>query len=126
MIFLLLILFQLKHFIADFLLQNEYMLKKFNNEGWKLPLAAHCAVHSAFTLSTSLIVSNYNILISIGLTCLDFIVHFIMDRVKASPNLLGRYQSINKDDVEFYKTKFKFIDNEKKNVVEFIMYTGLK
>src|SRR5690606_31961493 len=28
----------------------------------------------------------------------DFLVHFLMDRIKASPNLLGQYQAITKEE----------------------------
>ncbi len=45
----LLVVFQLKHFMADYPLQNEYMLGKFKAKGWFAPLALHAGVHSLFT-----------------------------------------------------------------------------
>lgn len=90
-IFILLTVFQLKHFIADYFLQSEYMLKKFlPGWGFALPLATHCAVHALFTLAICLLVSP-------GLWWLaivDFIVHFVMDRFKAGPKYLGRFKPL--------------------------------
>lgn len=97
MIWLLLVLFQLKHFLADYPLQTPYMLGKFKNTGWVLPLATHCGVHVLFTLTISLFYTQDLTLIS-GLLILDFTVHFIMDRIKASPSLLGRYEAMSKGE----------------------------
>jgi hypothetical protein len=55
-IFLLLLLFQFKHFIADYPLQGEYMLGKFKDKGWMLPLFAHVGVHGAFTFIISMFI----------------------------------------------------------------------
>ncbi len=91
--FLLLTIYQVKHFIADFPLQREYMLRK-TRAGWDFapPLAVHCAVHAMLTL----------IIIGIfaptlwWLAMLDFVVHFIMDRIKSGPKYLGRYNNLHK------------------------------
>jgi len=87
-IFLLLILFQAKHFIADFPLQNAYMLGKMKKHGWVIPLAAHALVHACLTLLIVLatIPSLW------WLAIVDFVVHFSIDRIKASPNLLNRWE----------------------------------
>ena len=85
-IMLLLVLFQMKHFVADFPLQNTYMLGKMKHKGWMLPLAAHTSVHA---LGTFIIVSYWDIKLAVILACLDFILHFIVDRLKASPNIGG-------------------------------------
>lgn len=83
--------FQVKHFLADYVLQTRYMLGKFA-PSWRHaypPLAAHCGVHAAFTFfMTGPFVGLYWALILAGF---DFVTHFIIDRVKASPNLLGIY-----------------------------------
>lgn len=87
--FQLLVLFQVKHFIADFPLQREYMLKKFL-PGWEffIPLATHCFVHSILTLAIVLAIDT-----SLWwLALVDFVTHFIMDRLKSGPKYLGRYQ----------------------------------
>jgi len=87
----LLFLFQTKHLIADFLLQTEWMQGKFGRFGWVLPLAAHCAVHAALTLAICLWVRPE----FWWLALVDFAVHFVMDRTKASPNLLGRFKVLS-------------------------------
>lgn len=90
------VVFQLKHFICDYLLQTQYMLGKMNTTNWQLPLAAHAAVHGFATL-----VILFIMLLVLGyvpfeafilwLALLDFIAHFCIDRLKASPSLGGRY-----------------------------------
>jgi hypothetical protein len=84
----LLIFFQFKHFFADYVLQNVWMLQK-SRAGWDFvaPLAIHCGVHAALTLAVALYVnSNFW-----WLAVLDFAVHFTMDRIKAGPRYLGRF-----------------------------------
>lgn len=87
-IFILLILFQIKHFICDFPLQREYMLKK-TLPGWEFvpPLALHCLVHAAFTLAILMVYKPT----LWKLALLDFGVHFVMDRIKSGPKYLGRF-----------------------------------
>lgn len=91
--FALLVFFQIKHFVADYPLQGVYMLGKFKDKGWILPLSAHCAVHAIMTFCISVIYVSP--LISLGLALLDFAIHFAMDRIKASPKMLGRYKCIS-------------------------------
>ena len=91
---LLLLVYQIKHFLADFPLQTPYMLQKFKASGWVKPLAAHCAVHGFFT---ALICSFVNPALMVPLALLDMAIHFVMDRIKASPKMLGRYESLSKD-----------------------------
>ena len=86
-IFILLVVFQIKHFLADYLLQTSYMLGKLNKERWILPLLAHTAVHAFSTLAILLVFAPSLWYLSI----LDGVVHLIMDRIKASPNLLNRW-----------------------------------
>lgn len=88
-VFLLLIAFQLKHFICDYPLQTQYMLGKMKSTGWFKPLAAHSAVHS---IGTIFIVSWINPILAIVLGVVDFILHFIVDRIKASPTMGGRWK----------------------------------
>lgn len=90
-IFALLVVFQLKHFLADYPFQTPYMLQKFKLRGWVKPLAAHAGVHALLTLMIAIWFSRFAILLAL----FDFIVHFAMDRVKASPNLLGRYRALS-------------------------------
>jgi hypothetical protein len=93
-VFLLLILFQMKHFIADFPLQTPYMLGKFKAEGWVLPLLAHCSVHSVFTLCIVLYFAPAFWWVAL----LDFLFHFTMDRIKASPHFLGRFKTLSANE----------------------------
>jgi len=96
-IFILLTLFQLKHFLADYPLQTPYMLGKMKATGWIKPLAAHATIHACIT---AIIVLWYFILLGQPtlaviltplLALLDFTIHFIVDRIKASPNLGGKF-----------------------------------
>lgn len=91
-LFVLLIVYQIKHFLADYPLQGAYMLKKFmGGWDWVLPLAAHAGVHGLFTLAICLIVAPT----MWWLALVDFVIHFTMDRIKASPNLLGRFKALS-------------------------------
>ena len=124
-LFILLIIFQLKHFIADFPLQNSYMLGKFKEKGWILPLTAHAGVHAILTgLISSMFVNIYAI---IGLMIFDFIIHFTMDRVKASPKMLGKYSALSKRDVErsITHSSCQLTDKDWKNNTYFWWSLGL-
>lgn len=97
-VFFLLIAFQIKHFVADYLLQTEYMLGKFKLKGWVRPLAEHAFVHAACTCIIGLVamgitpIPNWAACVYAGfIAVIDFGIHFIVDRIKASPNLLGRW-----------------------------------
>lgn len=123
--------FQIKHWIADYILQTEYMLGKFKAKDWVDPLVAHCKVHAGFTaliiiwwfwpgfkkdldLDKAILVSKYA-----PLAFLDFGLHFAMDRLKASPKLLGKFKPISSAEMsevlyandnkprERYKTKLR-------------------
>jgi hypothetical protein len=90
----LLFVFQIKHWLADYKLQNRYMLGKFNAD-WSFfkPLAAHAGVHAAFTfaIATALV----GPLLGVSLALFDGVTHFIIDRIKAGPKYLGRYNDKN-------------------------------
>ena len=92
MLMVLFVIFQLKHFLADYPLQIPYMLGKFK-PGWGFlaPLSAHCAVHGVFTLA---IVWTINPSLW-WLSLVDFGAHFLMDLVKANPKLLGRFKALS-------------------------------
>lgn len=90
-IFTLLVVFQLKHFLADFPLQVQYMFGKFKTgTEWILPLTCHAAVHGTLTLA---IVCAFGRPDLARLALFDFGIHFSMDRIRASPYLLGRFPS---------------------------------
>ena len=85
------VFFQVKHFVADFVLQNVWMLQKARpNWDFVLPLSIHCGIHGLLTLVAVLYVYPQGW----WLAALDFVVHFIMDRIKAGPRYLGRYTDV--------------------------------
>lgn len=94
-IFILLVSFQFKHFICDYILQGRYMLGKFN-VGWSFvfPLVAHSLVHTIGTFLIAIVFVEYKWAILLGL--FDGFNHFAIDRLKASPNLLGRFNDKTK------------------------------
>ena len=96
-VFLLLVIYQIKHFLADYPLQGKYMLGKFKGgTDWVAPLLAHACVHGAFTL---LIASAFHCGYAPYLAVLDATLHFIMDRIKASPNMLGRFKALSANEM---------------------------
>ncbi len=94
-IFALLVIYQAKHFFADYPLQTPYILGKFK-DGWAFfkPLAAHCGVHAFFTLCIVLSFTC-DVYFAICLAGLDFIIHFSMDRLKAGKKYFGRFKSLS-------------------------------
>lgn len=89
---ILIAVFQLKHFIADYLLQGKYMLGKFKLVGWELPLFAHASVHMAMTF---LIVFFYlPFWMALILSVFDMMIHFAIDRLKV---VLSRDYDSSKD-----------------------------
>ena len=124
-IFILLITFQLKHFICDYPFQTPYMLQKANLTGWIKPLAAHAFIHAAFTftlvmwflLLNNTIVNYIYIWLPICLASADFIIHFTVDRIKASPKIGGRFKptqpyfwwALGADQMAHHLTHYTFI-----------------
>jgi len=100
MIWWLLVIYQVKHFVADYPLQGTYMLGKFKKEGWILPLLSHALVHGMFTFAIAMFYLGLRE--SIMLAVFDTAVHFAVDRIKASPELLGRFKALTKKDFEDY------------------------
>lgn len=93
LIFLLLIIFQLKHYLADYVLQTRYMLGKFNADwSFVMPLAAHAGVHAAFTFAICTVLRHE----LWWLAVVDGVSHFLIDRVKAGSRWLGRYSDKSK------------------------------
>lgn len=94
-VFVLLVVYQLKHWLADYPLQRPWMLGKFK-EGWAYvpPLAAHAFVHGSFTFVIAF-VARHDLDLACALAGFDFIMHFAMDRIKASPKLMGRWKPLS-------------------------------
>jgi hypothetical protein len=96
MIWILLIIYQIKHFLADYPLQGKYMLGKFKPyPDYIHPLLCHALVHGAFTFVIACFVNPDK---AVFCAILDIVVHFIVDRIKASPDLLGRFQALSKKE----------------------------
>lgn len=100
-VFVLLIVFQVKHFVIDYVVQfsRHDSMRKFNATGWVIPLFKHANDHgmaSAFIVSTVLYAVGTAwlplILLSLGAYLFDLTIHFTMDRIKASPHILGKYR----------------------------------
>ena len=90
----LLILYQLKHFLADYPLQsNMYMLGKFRDKDWVRPLLAHALVHGAGTAIICYVAGKNDL--AFPLAIFDTTVHFIMDRIKAGKAWLGRFKALS-------------------------------
>ncbi len=91
--FILLLVYQFKHYIADFPLQREYMLRKTLPQwDFVLPLVLHCLVHAALTLLICLYFAPQLWWMAV----VDFVVHFVMDRLKSGPRYLGRFNNLSK------------------------------
>lgn len=87
------VVFQLKHFLADFPLQTQYMLQKSKSD-WEfvVPLLVHSVVHALMTLMIVLVVNS-----SLWwLAVCDLTIHFVMDRFKSGPRYLGRFMDVRK------------------------------
>lgn len=105
-IIVLLVAYQIKHLICDYPLQGRYMLGKFSADPkiWLPALAAHSGVHAlgtalivswVFFFSKTLHTNEFVFKWIILLSTFDFLVHFVMDRIKASPRLLGRFKALS-------------------------------
>lgn len=94
LIFPLLVTYQLKHYVADFLLQGRYMLGKFKpNWDFLLPLLSHVGVHAGFTFLISWC-AGASPAQAAALAAFDGMIHFAMDRVKAGPKYMGRWKTL--------------------------------
>lgn len=106
-IFVLLVLFQIKHLVIDFIVQlnDASSIKKFNCKGWFFPLLRHAGDHAIGTAIIALIVFSFYsgtlslwcVFWAIKLGLLDLIIHFTMDRIKASPYMLGKFKYPSKE-----------------------------
>jgi hypothetical protein len=84
---LVLVIFQVKHLLADFTLQTQWMyVGKEALRGWFAPLAAHAGVHAAMTLA---IVLWFNPALW-WLAAVDFVIHGTVDRGKGVAGRLFR------------------------------------
>lgn len=81
----LLVLLQIKHFLADFPFQTEYMLRKTAKDNWLFPLLSHAFAHGLGTAIVLTLILKPGM--SIGsiylLGLLDLLCHFFIDLWKA-------------------------------------------
>lgn len=93
-IWTLLVLYQLKHFLADYPLQsNRFMLGKFLDKGWVKPLLAHVAVHGVMTAGIACLAGRPGL--ALPLMVFDAGIHFVMDRLKAGSKYMGRWKALS-------------------------------
>lgn len=81
LLMLLLVAFIVKHFLADYLWQTEYMLRKTAQTGWQLPLLSHAGFHGLLT--SLILLPPCGLQVSVLLGMLDFCIHFVVDYWKA-------------------------------------------
>lgn len=94
-VFTLLLIYQAKHFLADYPLQGRYMLGKFRPDwGFFMPLLSHATLHGAFTFGIALF---YKPELAPWLALFDVAIHFFMDRIKAGKKYLGRFKTLTAD-----------------------------
>jgi len=89
-VFVLLIAFQVKHFLGDYVFQSAWMALGKSRPGFSYlyPLSAHVLIHAGLTAVIVLVVNPR----LWPLILFDLTVHFVLDRVKASPRMLGRFE----------------------------------
>lgn len=105
MVIALMVVYQFKHLICDYLFQGYPFFPSMNLKFSPDPriasiaLAKHCSTHFIFTFVIAGIVSN-SLKMAVGLSVIDFVSHFIMDLIKANPSMLGRYKPM--DSATYY------------------------
>ena len=89
-VLLLLILFSVKHTVGDFILQSTRMVIGKGKQGWDFigGLSAHCFVHVFLSF---LIILLFLDLKFIWFLAIEFLAHFIIDRLKSGPKYCGRF-----------------------------------
>jgi len=89
--------YELKHFVADILFQNEYMVHGKSKENFKdyfLPLLAHSFINAILAAFIALLVGK-GLMIFLVIFVAELFFHFVIDRLKASPKLLGKWTPDN-------------------------------
>jgi hypothetical protein len=82
----LLLAIALKHFVADFLLQTNWIAHgKERSQGWLAPLTVHALCHGVLTLLIALAIAPR----LWWLALVDFVIHWTIDRGKTLTALRG-------------------------------------
>lgn len=99
-ILILLGVIEIKHLICDWFLQSPFIWiwggkGKARFVDYFLPLLTHAGLHALFTLVIFWIYSGEYL---VGLLAgeLDLITHFVIDRIKSSPYIFGRFKNDDK------------------------------
>lgn len=88
------ILFQIKHFLCDFIFQSKFMLNKFKGyPDFIAPLLLHSLVNA---VGAFLVAVLFSFKLAILIFLFELMSHFVIDRTKASKELLGRWTPENK------------------------------
>lgn len=89
LVFYLLILFQIKHFLGDFILQTSWMVRGKGECGtaYIWPLFAHASVHAGLSFLILLAVAPQVWFLAI----FDLAAHACTDLLKSSRHFFGRY-----------------------------------
>jgi hypothetical protein len=89
-------IFSVKHFLADFVLQTGWIaIGKDCRNDWARPLAVHAAIHAGLALVIVLIVAPR----LWWLALVDFVVHFAIDRGKS---ISGRWGGWTPQDARYW------------------------
>jgi len=93
--FLLLVLLSLKHTLADFVFQTYEMVQGKGQGGFEFirPLASHCLIHVSLTALILLVVVGAKFLWFVPL---EFLAHFIIDRLKAGQRYFAQFSMIER------------------------------
>lgn len=84
MIVLMLVSFAIKHWLCDFILQNNWMaVGKGQKKDWFMPLLAHAITNA---MGTMWLLIAFNFERYWYLAIIEIVVHFIVDRIKAVQN----------------------------------------
>ena len=90
------ILFAIKHYVADFIFQTNWIARgKERPQGWLPPLMVHASCHGVITLLIALALAPH----LWWLAGVDIVVHFAIDRSKTLAAHWGRWQP---DQAQFW------------------------
>lgn len=96
-VYIVIALFALKHFLASYPLQTSYTVKGLSSSGWFVPMLARCGIQAGCTMLLTLgfwykMGASFNGMLLVSVMAIDFVSHFLIDRMKVSPEFLGRFQ----------------------------------
>lgn len=96
-LYMVIALFALKHFLASYPLQCSYTVKGLGSSNWFLPMLARCSVPAITTMVLVLGIwhkmgVSLNVTLLAVVMAIDFVSHFLIDRMKVSGGLFGRFQ----------------------------------